>query len=240
MVYIKVDMIKIAMLQIGLKRLYDTVKHNHEKFYNELRKKYELKIYDFYRESADPECPYKESGPTQLYDLKKAISYVEEEFVIKMRSDIYLTDTAIRTILKYIDDILQGQLNIAFFGIDFMNGGEEHAAIETEWFNPKSKLKHNKVVDHVIVFKKSSIPLKAQVNKMLNKMPKVRSGNVFFTSLISDRKKTKNISTQIYKVIQHYDNISNYILFSTWISNNKKYSKSAAWILNNKDTINQF
>ena len=74
----------IGIIQIGLKRLYDTAKLNHKKLYDTLNKRYGITVYDFYRDAADPKCPFDQSGKVQVYDFLKAKNHVKEEVFIKV------------------------------------------------------------------------------------------------------------------------------------------------------------
>ena len=59
----------IGIIQIGLKRFHDTAKANHKKLYDTLNKKYGITVYDYYRDTADSNCPFDQSGKLCNPDL---------------------------------------------------------------------------------------------------------------------------------------------------------------------------
>ena len=98
---------KVALFYIGLVRFEKLGKENHKKLIDILTEAYDLKIYDFTLPNIDrTDCTFEDSGRIQVYDFYTALDQIEEDIVIKFRTDIWLTDSVIDPILTELNLIV--------------------------------------------------------------------------------------------------------------------------------------
>lgn len=225
----------IGIVQIGLKRFYETAKANHKKLYDTLDKKYGIKVYDFYRDSADPNCPFYQSGKVQVYDYLKAKEIVEEDIFLKIRSDVYITHTAIDVICKEIDNIINGESDIVFLGIDFLN---DYSAIHKR--EDARTVKGHKVTDFIIVARKNKIADTQTIIKALHQSVKDKSGNKTYNLIMAEGAKATKVSTQIYILRKNYNIYDNWQIYWDWCSQYLKSPIAQEWVKNNPDIIRSF
>ena len=225
----------IGIIQIGLKRLYDTAKLNHKKLYDTLNKRYGITVYDFYRDAADPKCPFDQSGKVQVYDFLKAKNHVKEEVFIKVRSDAYFTRTSIDIICKEIDNVISGESDIVFMGIDFM---KDYAEIHKR--EDARTVHGHKVTDFVVVARKDKVADTDEIIDLLSHSVKDKSGNKTYNLILTESAIAKKVSTQIYILIKEYSEYDNWQIYWDWCSQYRKSPVAQDWVKNNADTIRSF
>ena len=225
----------IGIIQIGLKRLYDTAKLNHKKLYDTLNKRYGITVYDFYRDAADPKCPFDQSGKVQVYDFLKAKNHVKEEVFIKVRSDAYFTRTSIDIICKEIDNVISGESDIVFMGIDFMN---DYAEIHKR--EDARTVHGHKVTDFVVVARKDKVADTDEIIDLLSHSVKDKSGNKTYNLILTESAIAKKVSTQIYILRKEYSEYDNWQIYWDWCSQYRKSPVAQDWVKNNADTIRSF
>jgi len=225
----------IGIIQIGLKRFYDTAKPNHKKLYDTLNKRYGITVYDFYRDTTDPKCPFYQSGKVQVYDFLKAKNHVKEEVFIKVRSDAYFTRTSIDIICKEIDNIIAGESDIVFMGIDFMN---DYAEIHKR--EDARTVHGHKVTDFVVVARKDKVADTDEIIDLLSHSVKDKSGNKTYNLILTHDAIAKKVSTQIYILRKEYSECDNWQIYWDWCSQYRKSPVAQDWVKNNADTIRSF
>jgi hypothetical protein len=225
----------IGIIQIGLKRFYNTAKPNHKKLYDTLTKRYGITVYDFYRDVADPNCPFDQSGKVQVYDFLKAKDHVKEDVFIKVRSDAYFTRTSIDIICKEIDNVISGESDIVFMGIDFMN---DYAAIHKR--EDARTVHGHKVTDFVVVARKDKVTDTEETIELLRHSVKDKSGNKTYNLILTESAIAKKVSTQIYILRNEYAECDNWQIYWDWCSQYLKSPVAQEWVINNKDIIRGF
>lgn len=225
----------IGIIQIGLKRFHDTAKANHKKLYDTLNKKYGITVYDYYRDTADSNCPFDQSGKIQVYDFLKAKDQVKEDVFIKVRSDAYFTRTSIDIICKEIDNVIAREADIVFMGIDFMN---DYAEIHKR--EDARTVHGHKVTDFVVVARKDKVANTNEIIDLLSHSVKDKSGNKTFNLILTESAIAKKVSTQIYILRKEYAECDNWQIYWDWCSQYLKSPVAQDWVKNNADIIRSF
>jgi len=109
---------------------------NHKKLFDEIEKIIPIKVYFFTRD--DPErgiCPYDPpeqidhdnsyrrgyGGAVQLWDFLRGVQRTTEPYVMRVRTDLWFTESAIEIICNEIKELIAGQGDIFYFGSDWIN-----------------------------------------------------------------------------------------------------------------------
>ena len=223
----------IAVMQIGLKRFYETTKSNHKKLYDTLSKRYGITVYDFYRDTVDPNCPFDQSGKVQVYDFFKGVEKTKEEIVLKIRSDVYLTRNAIDVVCKELDNVISGESDVVYLGIDFANDYDQN--------HKRDNARHcAKITDFIVIAKKEKLANGARIIKSMSESVKDKSGNkTYFLILDSETIATK-VSCQMYLVRKEYTEFDNWQIYWDWCQQYRKSEQAQAWVKNNQGLIRSF
>lgn len=173
-------------------------KQNHEKLFARLRELIDIKIYKFTRD--DPErgsCPYDppidqadpdnnyrrgQGGAVQVWDFIRGVDRTVEPFVLRLRTDVWFTDTSINCICNEVKEMLAGNSDISYFGSDWIN--ENAGAIDKRLeidINADSQIQ-----DFVVLAKREKLVPFNQVIEHIDKVNpnKRRSGNKIFRYII--------------------------------------------------------
>jgi|TARA_B110000503_G_scaffold29559_1_gene47489 hypothetical protein len=223
---------KIAIIFMGLKRFASTTKPNHKKVVDILEQKYNIALYNFYRTDAISECPFAEPGKIQVYEFLTLVDKVQEDIVIKIRSDLYFTDNAIDVLCQEIDNVVSNENDVAYLGIDFLNDYNQTYKRE----NTKDV---SKTTDFVIVARKSSL---ANTNDVLENMKPVKgkSGNKTFLMILDTNTRAVKVSCQMYLVRKDYKSYDNWQIYYDWCTEYKKSEQAQNWVKNNAAIIRSF
>jgi len=223
----------IAIVYIGQRRFQETTKQNHKKFLTELSKEFKIKIYDFIKDAPDPACPYDRSGTVQVWDFVHAIEKVQEEIVIKLRTDVWFTDSSIRVVIQELKKIVEKSLDLAYFGINLRH----HYSAEYHMSNAQHE---KKVMDFIIIARKNKLRSSQDIINSLSSTIKEQSGNKFFRLLMTPDTIAVSISCQLYLVRQSYTFTENWQIINDWVSEYRKTDDGLEWIKNNRIIINKF
>ena len=226
----------IAILQIGLRRKFEICENNHKQVYESLSNKYKTKVYDFYKDTAKTPNPFKSPGKIQVYDFMAGCEQIEEDVVVKFRSDIYITNIAKEVLLKEIDNVISGTADIVFLGTNIHNDYKE---TYKRYENARSCVKIN---DFIIIARKNSLKSKDLVTDELKNDIEGDSGNHYFHKIVLPNTKAINVSTQIYLVRKDFaEPIDVWSVYYNWAySYVYKATKQHNWIRDNKSVIRTF
>jgi len=222
----------IGIAYIGQRRFDKTSKPNHKKLFKQLSEKYQLKIYDFIKDAPNLDCPFTSSGGVQVWDFLNAKDSVAEDIFIKLRSDLWFTRSSINVMMEYVGKVADGELDIVFLGLDFLN-----ACDKTCQEYPVHGAK--KITDFVIISRKSAIVKNDTVIAQLSG-PKHKSGNQMFRAIVKSDVKAISVSCQIYLLRKNYENPNNWQLYKEWTDEYRKSQASQEWVKNNKKIIETF
>lgn len=209
----------IALCYTGDRRHnVDLTLQNHANLITALSKIGECKTYWFTKDTtARGVCPYDngdadksadgvyrigQGGAVQTWDFMNSINNVQEDIVIRMRTDTWFHPTAIDVIVNEVKEVILGNTDIAFLGSDLINGnvGKEFEKI---FVNPDHT---GKIQDFVIVANKTKIRTKEDVYAQIDNVApkKRRSGNKIFRYVIPSGAKAYTILCKIYLIRKYY------------------------------------
>ena len=224
---------KIALVYIGHARHQQTSKNNHKKLLEVLESKYQVTVYNFIKTEANPLCPFDSSGGVQVWDFLTACDRVAEEIVIKIRTDVWFTKSAMETMLVELTEIVEGRNDIAFLGLAFTTHYDKVLVRNDARVGKK-------VTDFVIVARKSELePLDSVVSKLST--AKGESGNKMFRIVISATARAVNTSCQMYLLRYDYKEPNNWQIYSEWaVEMQAKSAPAWEWVKNNQQLIGTF
>ena len=188
---------KLAIFYTGDKRHnLEIVKQNHQRLFDRLAEIIDVNVYWFTKD--DPGrgiCPFEEGDPNldnayrrgqgggiQVWDFYRSCERTTEPYVMRLRTDVWFTDSSISIVCEEIKKILAGKTDMAFFGSDWIHANA-------------GKIYHKMVVidgvpggvqDFAIVANRFQLKPGKEVIDYITSLPakKRRSGNNLFKLLI--------------------------------------------------------
>ncbi len=169
-------MIDIALFYIGQSRYADIGRSNHEKLLEKLRKNFNVVVYNFTQPILDrAKCPFPENDTgaarIQIWDFYESLKIISERYVIKIRTDVWLTDSGIEVLIEELNDIIAGKQRISYLGMETKNYYKE--------IKLKLPVGKGKIVEYIVIADKNYI--KNDENSMYElqngKLSRLRSGN---------------------------------------------------------------
>ena len=224
----------IAFFYTGEKRFNDVTKDNHKKFFDKVKEFYDVSIYDHTQPGFDRlTCPFKYSGIIQAWDFLKSRDIIKEEIIVKIRSDIWFTNSATNVVIHELKEIVEGRNELCYIGMNLSaHYNQEHTQEDAK--------KIKKVTDFLIIANKKSIKSTDSVIQHFNPDdPKTENGNRIFKSISIENAKTKSVSCQMYLVRQEFNDPDNFEIYLDWARRYKNHQHCVDWIENNKERINQ-
>jgi len=218
----------IAVVYIGQRKFDATSRTNHDRLFELLRTKYEINVYDFTRSGPSTTGPFQSSGGIQVWDFLQAVKQVEEDIIIKLRTDTWFTTNSMSVVISELDEIVNGNNDVAFMGVDFTNHYDK--------LHERSDATNKKVTDFAIIARRSSLDTEDSIVTRLNG-PKHKSGNVMFKYILAPDARAVNISCQMYLLRKDYDVPNNWQIYSDWTSEYYKSEAAQQWVANNKKFI---
>ena len=170
---------------------------NHKKLFKEIEKLIPIKVYFFTRD--DPErgvCPYDppeqidsdnayrrgQGGAVQLWDFLRGVQRTTEPYIMRVRTDLWFTESAIEIICNEIKELIAGEGDIFYFGSDWINqnAGTIHDKSNVHMDADKT------IQDFVILAKRDKlVPFDLCIENVNKVVPnKRRSGNKMFRYII--------------------------------------------------------
>ena len=218
----------IAIVYIGERRFHSTSQANHGELFDLIQSKHKIKIYDFTRSGPSTDGPFSSSGGIQVWDFLQAVKSVNEDIVIKLRTDLWFTRNSMSTVLSELNEIVNGNTDVAFMGVDFTNHYDK--------LHERNDATNKKVTDFAIIARRSSLDAEESIVTRLNG-PKHKSGNVMFKYILAPDARAVSVSCQMYLLRKDYDAPSNWQIYSDWTSEYYKSEAAQQWVANNKKFI---
>lgn len=188
---------KLAIFYTGDKRHnLEITKQNHQRLFDKIKQIIDFNVYWFTKD--DPErgvCPYEEGDPNadivyrrgqgggiQVWDFIRSCDRTNEPYVMRLRTDVWFTDSSIDVIFNEIKEVLEGRTDIAYLGSDWIheNAGKiNQKLVVIDGVAPG-------VQDFVIIANRLKMKPGDQVIDYINNLnpKKRRSGNNLFKLLI--------------------------------------------------------
>jgi len=235
----------IGIAYIGERRFQQTSQANHEELFNLLRTKHELTIYDFGKgerlnmgefadrfrsNSSDTACPYDTSGAIQVWDFVQANKQVTEDIIIKIRTDTWFTKNSMQVVLKELDEIVAGNTDVSFMGLDFLNCCDK-------LYERSDAAETKKVPDFFIIARRTALASTEAIIEKVEAPSKQKSGNVMFKYILGEAARAVKVSCQMYLIRHEYTEPNNWQIYSEWTSQYNKSVESQKWVAENKKFI---
>jgi len=206
---------KIAIVYIGLPRFEETSRINHEKLIARLNQHWQVIEYDFSQPKLDRStCPFPSNdigaAKIQVWDFYKAVEQVQEQFIIKIRKDVWFTNSSINVMVEEVANIVSGQQDISFCGMGLLGSPPNRDLKENPlWKETYFKYPHsvlNKVLDWVIICNKEKLRNSEESLAALHvgKMSKYKSANSTYNLICSRHCKPYVVACQIYLIRDNY------------------------------------
>jgi len=218
----------IAVVYIGQRKFDNTSTANHQALIELLKTRHAVNVYDFTRQGPSTDGPFTSSGGVQVWDFLQAVKSVKEDVIIKLRTDLWFTTNSMSVVLSELDEIVNGNNDVAFMGVDFTNHYDK--------LHERSDATNKKVTDFVIIARRSSLDTEESIVTRLNG-PKHKSGNVMFKYILAPDARAVNISCQMYLLRKDYDTPDNWQIYSDWTSEYYKSESAQQWVANNRKFI---
>lgn len=188
---------------------------NHSEFFKQLRTLDEVEVHYFTKDyPGRGMCPFDEGGPdvklrrgqggaVQVWDFCQSVNQVKGDVVIRLRTDIWFTKTAINHIINHINDVVSDQRDIVFFGSDLVNDnqGKEHEVIEIDRYEPA------RIQDFIVVARRNRlVDNNTVIAGLLATSPKkIRSGNKTFRTIVPEGSRAATVLCQLYLIRKYYN-----------------------------------
>lgn len=218
----------IAVVYIGQRKFDKTSTANHQALIELLKTQHTINVYDFTRPGPSTEGPFTSSGGIQVWDFLQAVKSVNEDIIIKLRTDLWFTTNSMTVVLSELNEVVNGNNDVAFMGVDFTNHFDK--------LHERNDATNKKVTDFTIIARRSSLDTEESIVTRLNG-PKHKSGNVMFKYILAPDARAVSVSCQMYLIRKDYDTPDNWQIYSDWTSEYYKSETAQQWVANNRKFI---
>ena len=232
---------RIALVYIGARRFEDVTKKRHGILAKRLQSRYGCDVHWFTHENERlqrDKHPFPEAGAMQVTDFCRARDLLDGQYdiLIKMRTDLWITDTAWPVIFEEVDRVVDGKTNIGYVGYNFL----EHY---DKGMDRKNADDVKKVQDFIVIAHRDAIVSTEELFDRLGKnaWKKRINGNKIWRYIRRDDALAETVSTQIYLIREERRKYDNWQLLWDWFSVKKDApAHSMEWLRTERDTINRF
>ena len=232
---------RIAIVYIGERRHEAVTRQRHAIFAKRLDSRYGCDVHWFTHDNEQlqrDKHPYPEAGAMQVTDFCKARDILNGQYdiLIKMRTDLWITDTAWPVLFEEVDRVIDGETDIGYVGYNFL----EHY---DKVLSRKNADDVKKVQDFIVIAKATAVvpteDLFARLGK--NAWKKRINGNKIWRYIRAEDAPAETVSTQIYLIREERKEYTNWQLLWDWFSKKKDApAHSMEWLEEEQDTINRF
>ena len=202
---------KIAIVYLGLPRFEELGKANHKILINKLKEYWDVVEYDFLQPKLDrSDCPFPENDTgaarIQVWDFYTALGLIQENVVLKLRSDIWFSQSSIDAVVAELSLISCGKQDISYMGCDSSyNFSEKYIKVPA---------KKGKILDLVIIVNKNKIRKKevALQDLQQGKLAHLRSGNSTFKVLTTPYSISSKVFCQIYIIRKETEILNDWLM----------------------------
>ena len=221
---------KLAIFYIGLPRYENIGKQNHQQLIEALKTHWDIVEYNFCFPNIDRSLhPFTEhkkwgNGQTQVWDFYTAIENIEEQFVLKMRTDVWLA----RSSIKYFSNEL---LNLQNNTKDLIYFGTDERSPDFNIHRPYYSLPKGKVLDIIVAANKTKINSKDDAFIRLDDIKSKNNGNATYSVLIKYSERTAVVPLKICLIRKEYlEYPTSKQVFFDWADWFRSFSKDDPWI----------
>lgn len=213
----------IGIFYIGEPRFADIGRANHEKLWPRLRTNWPIQIYDYTWNQAWPRnCPSDLAGVIQVWDFYKALQLVPEKYVIKMRTDVWLSDAAADVVAREMQMIVDNENDLSYIGMELVTDF-------AETYNRIDAQGYPKVQDFVICANRERInPTDQQLWEGQN-IKKLKSGNRTYRLLMTPETRAWTVRTHMPLIRHPYPHPDEWRITYDFVSQYKKADAAVAW-----------
>lgn len=201
-------MINVAILYIGHPRFKDLSMLNHKKLTDAISIEFKVTIYDFTQPILDrSECSFISSGGIQLWDFYTSVDKIKEDVVIKIRTDLFFTDSSMIHIISELKKIVDNQIDVSFLGLGLLSEHFDSELYKQEYYSyPYSKT--GKVLDWIVIVNKKFISTKEAVFEELTtgKSSRNSSGNYTWKLIVKPPVRSNIVSCHTALIRKLYKN----------------------------------
>ena len=228
----------IAIVYTGFKRFYEHTEKNHQRLKNRIRELTEINEYWFTKPNKErPFCVYDQHdarGAIQVFDLVWALDNIKENTFIKLRTDIWLSDDSIDTIISELKLILDNKQDLSLLGWHF-NGWDFNKPYGKMTVAEASK--HTQ--DYIVIAKKQTIADKETIFERMNSraIEKLYTGNKIIRDLVLNRDTSFTVKTHMYLIRPEVKNFNEYDIcmeFCKSFGGKGKAEEYTNWFISNK------
>ena len=186
----------IAVMYIGQCRYASMRCENHQVLLSKLEQIAPVVKYDFTRDLDQPSpSPWQQSGGIQIFDFLEGVEKVKENIVVKFRSDLWFTGSAMDAIVKEVKLVVDDMQDASFIGCNWKDYightyTKEHIS-EKPW-----------VQDFVVVVNKNVLKDKKEIYQNIesSKPSKRACGTKLFRSMLTTQARAYNVMSQVYLI----------------------------------------
>ena len=198
---------EIAIVYTGERRFEKQGRENHRLLWQELSEFISFKIIDKCKDNRDND-QFQLSGPNQIWDFYKAIENIEEDIIIKMRTDIWFAKSSIPYIVNDILSVVNNQKDFILLGSELYNHYDvNYKTYPTFW--PQQK--KGKTTDFLLVTRKDALRYKDEIYKELS-LEQSKSGNILWQRIKQPDKRGFFSCGQIYLLRNEYKSKDDYYI----------------------------
>ena len=207
---------RLAIFYTGdIRHNTDLTYKNHNLLFEKIKKIIPIDIYYFTRndpnrgicpydppDQIDPDNVYRrgQGGAVQVWDFLRGVQRTSESYVLRLRTDLWFTESAMTTICDEINKMIAGESDICYFGSDWIN--ENAGAINNRL--PVHIDIDNTIQDFVVLAARDKLKSFDQCVIDINSTNpnKRRSGNKIFRYIIPIDKNENGVRTQYAKTFR--------------------------------------
>ena len=207
---------RLAIFYTGdIRHNTDLTYKNHNLLFEKIKKIIPIDIYYFTRndpnrgicpydppDQIDPDNVYRrgQGGAVQVWDFLRGVQRTSESYVLRLRTDLWFTESAMTTICDEINKMIAGESDICYFGSDWIN--ENAGAINNRL--PVHIDIDNTIQDFVVLAARDKLKSFDQCVIDINSTNpnKRRSGNKIFRYIIPTDKNENGVRTQYAKTFR--------------------------------------
>ena len=188
-----------AVVYTGMPRYGNYTAMNHERMFHALRSNWPISIYNYthpkINRSHYPNVEHTEI--LEVYDLYQALNNVSEPCVIRLRTDLWFTDSSIDVMIQECSLIADRKLDVSFIGMEL---SEDYATDYKRYMVDKSiKLQESVIVARVDKLQPDTIALPS-----LEQDRKAVSVNRALRHIIKPNTQAATVHTQLPLVVDDY------------------------------------
>lgn len=223
----------IAIVYIGDRRYPEVGLPNHQPLIDQISELAYTNVYHFTKDwPGRGQCPWAEGGANQVWDFMESVGRTTESIVIKLRTDLWFTESSIAAVIAELKEVIAGNISAAFFGSNWTDYlGHKHTRVNAD--------ESPNVQDFVVIARRETIDNKDAVYDYINNSTgsKLACGTKVYKSVVKPNTSAVNVFCQIYLVRKTYDVVDPWQVGYDYIASYRKQWKmpdALPWYISTK------